>query len=85
MLIALRDPSDPSRPREIEPEVTDVAIALGRLLLSNTVAAFGIMQKPEKIEHAEKLLAWIRRHRCSEFSVRKRFAPTNPGSGKLQL
>ena len=57
---------------EIELEITDVAIALGGLLLSNTVAAFRIMQKPEKIEH-EKLLAWIVRNSQSEIHLRDMF------------
>jgi hypothetical protein len=45
-----------SLPSEIDVEIADVAIALGDPLISNALAAFRIMQKPEKIEHAEKTI-----------------------------
>jgi hypothetical protein len=72
-----------ARPHEIELEIADVAIALGCLFLSNTVAAFRIMQKPEKIEHAEKLLAWIVRNGKPEIHLRDMFRSHQSRFGEM--
>ena len=60
-------------PDIIESATVTVAIELGRLLVSNAIVAFGIMQKSEKTLNAEKLLAWITRNRTSRFRVRDIF------------
>jgi replicative DNA helicase len=62
-----------SLPSEVECEIAEVAITMGRLLISNALAAFRVMQKHEKIEHAEKLLAWIQRNDKPEFYLRDLF------------
>jgi hypothetical protein len=43
------------------------------LLISHALAAFRIMQKSEKVEHAEKLLGCIVRNGKPEFHLRKMF------------
>jgi hypothetical protein len=72
-----------SIPGEIEREVADIAITLGELLISNALAAFRVMQKPEKIEHAEKVLAWIRRHGMREFHLREMFRSHQTRFGEM--
>jgi len=62
-----------SIPSEIDEETMNVAVQLGTVLVSHAVVAFRTIQKSEKIEHAERLLAWILRHGRSEFSVRDMF------------
>src|ERR1035438_5558931 len=62
-----------SLPAEIERETAEVVLRLGGLLISHVIAAFRIMQKPEKIEDAEKLLRWILRNRKREFHLREMF------------
>lgn len=61
----------------------DVAIALGVVLISNALAAFGIMHKPEKIEHAEKLLTWIHRKGEPEFHLRDMFRSHQSRFGEM--
>jgi hypothetical protein len=63
----------PSVPEAIEREVMEVSVRLGELLICHALAGFRIMQKPEKIEHAEKLVVWIRRNGYSIFNVREMF------------
>jgi hypothetical protein len=70
-------------PSEIEREIADVAITLGGPLISSALAAFRIMQKPEKIEHAEKLLAWIRRSCEPEFHLRDMFRSHQSRFGEM--
>jgi Protein of unknown function (DUF3987) len=72
-----------SLPGETDGEIADVAIKLGGLLISNALAAFRIMQKPEKIEHAEKLLAWIRRTGEPEFHLRDMFRSHQSRFGEM--
>jgi replicative DNA helicase len=72
-----------SLPGEIGLEVADIAIKLGGLLISNALSAFRIMQKPEKIEHAEKLLAWIRRNGEPEFHLRDMFRSHQSRFGEM--
>jgi hypothetical protein len=72
-----------SLPGEIEREVADIAITMGDLLISNALAAFRIMQKSEKIEHAEKLLAWIRRNGKPEFHLRDIFRSHQSRFGEM--
>ena len=72
-----------SLPSEIEVEIVDVAITLGGSLISNALAAFRIMQKPEKIEHAEKLLTWIRRNGEAEFHLRDMFRSHQSRFGEM--
>jgi hypothetical protein len=72
-----------SLPGEIERDVADIAIAMGGLLTSNAVAAFRIMQKSEKIEHAEKLLGWIRRNDKPEFHLRDMFRAHQSRFGEM--
>lgn len=74
-----------SLPVEIGIEVADIAIRLGELLISNALAAFRIMQKPEKIEHAEKLLAWIRRNGKPEFHLRDVFRSHQSRFGEMAM
>jgi hypothetical protein len=68
---------------EVQREVVDIAITLGGVLISNSLAAFRIMQKPEKIEHAEKLLAWIRRNDETEFHLRDVFRSNQSRFGEM--
>ena len=70
-------------PGEIELEVADIAITVGGVLISNALAAFRIMQKPEKIEHAEKVLAWIRRNGEPEFHLREMFRSHQARFGEM--
>jgi hypothetical protein len=58
---------------EVEGSTMDVVLALAEPLISNAIAVFSIMDKPEKLDDAEKLLAWIIRHRKTEFSLRELF------------
>ena len=68
---------------EIDRDIADVAIRLGELLITHATAAFGIMQKPEKIEHAEKLLAWILRNGNPEFNLREMFRSHQSRFGEM--
>jgi uncharacterized protein DUF3987 len=70
-------------PVEIERDVADIAISIGEVLISNALAAFRIMQKPEKIEHAEKVLAWIRRNGTPEFHLREMFRSHQARFGEM--
>jgi Protein of unknown function (DUF3987) len=70
-------------PGEIAREVTEIAITVGGMLISNALAAFRIMQKPEKIEHAEKVLAWIRRNGAPEFHLREMFRSHQTRFGEM--
>jgi replicative DNA helicase len=72
-----------SLPAEIEHEVADVALRLGELLISHVLAAFRIMQKPEKIQHAEKLLEWILRNCKPEFHLRDMFRSHQSRFGEM--
>jgi hypothetical protein len=70
-------------PGDIDREVADIAITVGEILMSNALAAFRIMQKPEKIEHAEKLLAWVRRNGAPEFHLREMFRSHQSRFGEM--
>jgi hypothetical protein len=70
-------------PGEIQREVADIALSLGELLIGNALAAFRIMQKPEKIEHAEKLLVWVRRNGEAEFHLRDMFRSHQSRFGEM--
>jgi hypothetical protein len=73
----------PAVPLEIDAEIAEIAIRLGVLLISNALAAFRIMQKPEKIEHAEKLLALIRRNGELDFHLRDMFRSHQTRFGEM--
>ena len=60
-------------PAEIDVATMNVAVQLGALLVGHALVAFRTIQKPEKIEHAEKLLSWIVRNWKREFSLRDMF------------
>jgi hypothetical protein len=70
-------------PSEVQCRVADVAIALGRLLVSHALAGFRIMQKPERIEHAEKLVAWVHRNGEPEFHLRDMFRSHQSRFGEM--
>src|SRR5579863_788822 len=72
-----------SLPPEIESATTEVAVKLGELMISHALAAFGTMQKPEKIEHAEKLLGWVLRNGKKEFSLREMFRAHQSRFGEM--
>jgi hypothetical protein len=70
-------------PAEIQREVAEIALSLGGLLIGNALVAFRIMQKPEKIEHAEKLLAWVRRNGEAGFHLRDIFRSHQSRFGEM--
>ena len=70
-------------PIEIGLEVADIAISLGTSLISNALAAFRIMQKSQKLEHAEKLVSWIRRNGKPEFNLREMFRSHQSRFGEM--
>jgi len=72
-----------SIPGEIDDEIAEVSIGLGGKLISNALSAFRIMQKPEKIEHAEKLLGWIVRNGQPEFHLRDMFRSHQSRFGEM--
>ncbi len=72
-----------SFPLEVEHETVEIAVSLGQVLISNALSAFRIMQKPEKIEHAEKLLAWIHRNGKLEFHLRDIFRSHQSRFGEM--
>ena len=62
-----------SIPSEIGIETMNVAVQLGNILIGHAVVAFHTIQKPEKFEHAEKVIGWILRTGKREFSLREMF------------
>jgi hypothetical protein len=64
-------------PRDIQPETMDIALKLAAPMISNALAVFAMMEKPEQIAHAEKLLSWILKNGKIEFTLREMFCAHN--------
>jgi putative DNA primase/helicase len=61
------------RPAEIQPEHVRAAVTLATLFISHALAAFGLMSIDPTIDHALKIVKWLKTEQKEIFSVREAF------------